>query len=712
MNAATTVAAPLTVLCSASVGSATNGLNGQVVANGSVYVTTQDMKVVAVDAATCRVLWMTLLDRPIVYAPVYDDGRVFVLTAGGPVGTLQHVVALNATTGAVEWQSSLTSDHGTDGATPTVSNGVVYVAGGDWKIHAFDAVTGALLWRTIVDDGAVSSPTVGNGVLYATTVNQATLYAIDPLTGQILWQRFGGSNGDMNNPIVSGNVIYTGGDAGIQAIDATTHNILWTTLVPSSATCTPALANGTLYKGDHSGTIYALNATTGQVLWIYHAGGTDCAAVVATNSTILVRPYQQGGIVALDPASGAVESDFALPGVGFATSPALGPTALYVASTDGRLYALAKATLQLTTTASGPVTVGWTINDTAHLSGGFGTLSGTISFDVFAPGDTNCSTPLSPAPTGATVSGAGDYTSGPFTTSALGDYHWIAHYSGDANNKAVSTACGDAGETSTVTEGPAIAISKTPHSQTITVGGTAAWRIIVTNSGNVPLTNVQVTDVLAPNCNATFSGTLAVGASEPAYSCSLANVTAGLTNEADVSGTSPGGQTVTAKDTAVVIVQTPQGLIAPTQTRCQDFVTGTAATLSQINYPVPGGLIGQGINPGAYFYYTKITTTSSNQVVTVSQSNTSTNGAALFKILNGQALLYTSSCSVITRGTVIAGGSGASFTVASPGTYIIGIKYTTKSIVGTPAPVPANITYYCTASLGGTTSASVKLVKE
>ena len=54
----------------------------------------------------------------------------------------------------------------------------------------------------------------------------------------------------------------------------------------------------------------------------------------------------------------------------------------------------------------------------------------------------------------------------------------------------------------------------------------------------------------------------------------------------------------------------------------------------------------------------------------------------------------------------------ASFTVAVPGTYHIGIKYQTKSIAGTTAPVPANITYNFSTSLGGNTGASVLLKKQ
>src|SRR5262249_42706284 len=70
----------------------------------------------------------------------------------------------------------------------------------------------------------------------------------------------------------------------------------------------------------------------------------------------------------------------------------------------------------MTTNATpGPVTVGSTIHDVAHLTGGFGTLTGTISFNVYAPGDTNCQTPIAVNPD-ATVNGAGDYQSGDFTT--------------------------------------------------------------------------------------------------------------------------------------------------------------------------------------------------------------------------------------------------------------------------------------------------------
>ena len=339
----------------------------------------------------------------------------------------------------------------------------------------------------------------------------------------------------------------------------------------------------------------------------------------------------------------------------------------------------------LTTTASGPVTLGAAIHDTAHLSGGYTTLGGTVSFQVFAPSDTTCATPIAVTPA-ATVDGTGDYSSANYTTSAAGTYHWIAHYSGDANNNALDGTCGTEGESSTVnktvpsigttlsstsiTAGglihdsasltgatanaggtvtytvytnsacsalssnpavnqtvtvasgavpssnsytfpnagtyywqaaysgdsnnaaatspctsevltvtsppeppappvvppvtpppppppstPAITIVKDPSSQSIASGGTAKFTITVTNTGNVELTDVTVTDPLSPDCNHGI-GALAAGQST-SYSCTRTNVTEAFENVATVTGTPPTGAPVQATDNANVKVAAP-----------------------------------------------------------------------------------------------------------------------------------------------------------
>jgi uncharacterized repeat protein (TIGR01451 family) len=101
---------------------------------------------------------------------------------------------------------------------------------------------------------------------------------------------------------------------------------------------------------------------------------------------------------------------------------------------------------------------------------------------------------------------------------------------------------------------PAISIVKDPKSQTVTVGNKATFKITVTNTGDVALTNVTVSDPLSPNCNRTI-GTLAPGAST-SYTCTKANVRSSFNNVAVASGTA-GDKTVTAQDTAPVTAKAP-----------------------------------------------------------------------------------------------------------------------------------------------------------
>ena len=124
-----------------------------------------------------------------------------------------------------------------------------------------------------------------------------------------------------------------------------------------------------------------------------------------------------------------------------------------------------KASPALTTSASGPVTVGSPIHDTATLTGGVGP-TGTITFHLFT--DSGCTNEVSTGLTAVTVSGNGAYGSGGFTPATAGTYYWTASYSGDANNQAASTSCGDANESSVVNKAsPALTTSA---SGPVTVG--------------------------------------------------------------------------------------------------------------------------------------------------------------------------------------------------------------------------------------------------
>jgi outer membrane protein assembly factor BamB len=71
--------------------------------------------------------------------------------------------ALNAHTGAKLW--SYTTDLFVD-SSPAVSNGVVYVGSRDDNVYALNARTGAKLWSYTTGNDVESSPAVSNGMVY------------------------------------------------------------------------------------------------------------------------------------------------------------------------------------------------------------------------------------------------------------------------------------------------------------------------------------------------------------------------------------------------------------------------------------------------------------------------------------------------------------------------------------------------------------------
>jgi hypothetical protein len=132
-------------------------------------------------------------------------------------------------------------------------------------------------------------------------------------------------------------------------------------------------------------------------------------------------------------------------------------------------------TAGVTTTASDPVTIGGSIDDTAHLTGtanepgtpvvnpttAGGPAGGTITFNLYGPDDASCSTVIETSV--VNVSGDGDYNANlgtlsgtlgsvlpaALTPTAAGTYRWIASYSGDLpNTTAVSGSCNDSTEAS------------------------------------------------------------------------------------------------------------------------------------------------------------------------------------------------------------------------------------------------------------------------
>jgi len=148
--------------------------------------------------------------------------------------------------------------------------------------------------------------------------------------------------------------------------------------------------------------------------------------------------------------------------------------------------------------------------------------------------------------------------------------------------------------------------------------------------------------------------------------------------------------------------------ITPTGTTCNQFRDGTAETLLSLSYSVSGGKIKQNVTPGVFFYWVAVTAPAGNNVFTVTETITTGNFSTPF-LLGGGSNVFNSNCgsisSTITQNTT-TGTVTVSFNAPVAGTYIISMKYDSKSIAGAPAPGPATTVHYdfATTGVAGSTS--------
>ena len=96
-----------------------------------------------------------------------------------------------------------------------------------------------------------------------------------------------------------------------------------------------------------------------------------------------------------------------------------------------------------------------------------------------------------------------------------------------------------------------IDVLKTPDTQTVTAGGSVTFTITITNTGNIPLSNVVVTDPLSPDCDRIFA-TLQV-AEVVSFTCTKTLVQTSFTNVVTVSA-STGTSTISDSDSAEINV--------------------------------------------------------------------------------------------------------------------------------------------------------------
>lgn len=253
-------------------------------------------------------------------------------------------------------------------SSPAVSNGIVYVGGGDANVYAVHAADGSLAWKFATKGPVNSSPAVWAGSVFVSSLDGA-IYALDATSGRLRWRfktagerRFTapGIHGLiprtelmpdpfdalLSSPAVAYGTVYIGsGDHNVYPLDAKTGALRWKVRTGNVIHASPAVSGGTVYIGSWDRYLYALDARTGRVRWrfqtgddrdIYNQVGIAGSAAVAGGTVYF--GCRDSFFYALDAKTGRLHWKHDDHGSWVIASPAVAKGSVYFTTSDERRF--------------------------------------------------------------------------------------------------------------------------------------------------------------------------------------------------------------------------------------------------------------------------------------------------------------------------------------------------------------------------------------
>lgn len=340
----------------------------------------------------------TAYRRRLVAGPIAGGGSAYVADAFGEVS------AFELATGRRRWRlDSRREDEstGTLGAGLAVEGETLYVATGLSELLAVNVADGAVRWRVDLPAPARGAPTVAGGRIFVPTV-ASQLVCLSTEDGRRAWQHRASPTTTiplgLPAPAVEGEMVVAGFPSGeLFALRASDGRVQWSESLAAAGTgalsdiagvrASPVIAGGRVIAVGVGGLTICVDLRSGRRLWEQEAGGTEApwaagdwvfmttdvgqvAAIGRDNGQIrwavslrpeargnrpperisLSSPVLAGGrllvgtsreeLVALDPASGAVQSRTSMPAP-LTLQPAVAGNLLLAATDDATLVALA-----------------------------------------------------------------------------------------------------------------------------------------------------------------------------------------------------------------------------------------------------------------------------------------------------------------------------------------------------------------------------------
>ena len=253
-------------------------------------------------------------------------------------------------------------------SSPAVVDERLYLGSGDNRVVALDADTGELIWEHAVNGPVDSSPAVaGNSVFIG--LRDGTVLSLRKDNGELQWE-FPTGGIFATSPVVLEGILYIGsGDGKLYTLDAQTGEVRWSYQTNGHIASDPAINDDIVAVMSQDSYLHIVDKETGRKRldyhtkfargspalsgdWVYTADQLGIVAAIDWHKReypfeknvrwLKTQLWAWGALRELPPLKGLAWATF-VPG-SLVASPIVTEDRLYVASSEGQVYALDRET--------------------------------------------------------------------------------------------------------------------------------------------------------------------------------------------------------------------------------------------------------------------------------------------------------------------------------------------------------------------------------
>jgi outer membrane protein assembly factor BamB len=225
--------------------------------------------------------------RKIMAQPVVDNNVIYTMDSDAIVR------AFDVHNGARLWDldsKNPDADSTNIGGGLGIDQGILYAVNGIGDVAAIDAAKGVLKWRKSVEAPARSAPTIADGRLFVTTIEDK-LHALAISDGRPLWthQAANARTSMLGQPApayAEGLVVAGFGSGEIAALRADSGGVAWSDSLAAASTTAgiadlsairglPVVSNGRVFAIGLGGLFLSLDLRSGRRLWEREVAGED-----------------------------------------------------------------------------------------------------------------------------------------------------------------------------------------------------------------------------------------------------------------------------------------------------------------------------------------------------------------------------------------------------------------------------------------------------